>query len=241
MKKFTIISILLISGTLAAQAQEVVYKLAAPLPGGEPTVNNFTDYAQFLFPFLLSLASVLALVMFTLGAIQYMFSEGGAGNKDGKDKMTSAILGLLLAAGSVLILETINPNLITLKIDIPQRSGTTPAQAPPPAEGCSPSGPCGGTCYGVCSFGRTCEPGRPGSNTDYSCVSGQRCTPNCPSDKICSPTQADPNRCVDPSQVTEEECTPEQRPSNCPAELPCVLQPVTVGGRTVKTPVCLFP
>ncbi len=243
MKKSTLILILLLSGALTARAQEVIYKLAAPLPGGEPAVSNFTDYAQFLFPFLLSLASVLALVMFTLGAIQYMFSDGGAGNKDGKDKMTSAVLGLLLAAGSVLILETINPNLITLKIDIPQRSGTAPTQNPPPGNGCTT---CGGSCYiQDCSFGRTCANIGGGVDGPYACVSGQTCRPECPpagnsSLTVCSPTQADPNRCVAPDDVVQDqECTPEQRLNFCPPDVPCVIQRVTSGGTTRLLPVCL--
>ncbi len=101
-------------------ADEMVYKLSAPLPAGSgegTQVSTFIQYIGYLFPFLLFLASILALVMFTLGAIQYMFSEGASGNQGGKEKMTSAILGLLLAAGSVIMLETINPELINLKID----------------------------------------------------------------------------------------------------------------------------
>ncbi|MEK7630750.1 MAG: pilin [Patescibacteria group bacterium] len=225
MKKFLIMSALMLSSVDFAYAQEVIYKLATPLPGGEPTVKNFTDYAQYLFPFLLSVASILALVMFTLGAIQYMFSDGGEGNKDGKDKMTNAILGLLLAAGSVLLLETINPKLITLEIDIERRNGTDPGGGPTPDAGgfllglfggdsndtkiSVPQKPlCGDAMYGECPSENACRINPVG---DYYCVRIARTV--CPRGAECTPcSQVQLEQCIKNNQQTSS-CIVAQKSS----------------------------
>ena len=58
--------------------------------------------------------------MFIRGAIQYMASGGNPSRAgEAKNIMTDAIIGLLLAVGSVLILRTINPALVELDLNIP--------------------------------------------------------------------------------------------------------------------------
>ncbi|HEY4477163.1 MAG TPA: hypothetical protein VJB56_00875 [Candidatus Paceibacterota bacterium] len=109
-----------------ANGASLNYQLSAPLPGsGATEVSTIAQYAPFLFPFLLSVAAGSAFVMFTYGAIQYMAS-GGNPSKTGEAKsiMTDAIIGLLLAVGSVFILRTINPALVELNLNIPNIPST---------------------------------------------------------------------------------------------------------------------
>ena len=105
-----------------ASAAEVTYKLAAPLPGGPVEIDeggDFISYMKYLFPFLLSVAAIAALVMFVVGGIQYMASAGNASTVEAaKEKMTQAVVGLILALGAVLILRTINPRLVQMEINI---------------------------------------------------------------------------------------------------------------------------
>ena len=107
-----------ISFPFAVAADDLVYNLAAPLPGGNPAANNFTQYVSYLFPFLLSVAAISALIMFIVGGIQYTL--GGASPeqmKGAREKISNAIWGLLLAVFSVLILQTINPELVKLNLE----------------------------------------------------------------------------------------------------------------------------
>ena len=47
-----------------------------------------------------------------VGAIQYMTTDAISGKEEGKERITKALLGLLLAVGAWLILSTINPDLL---------------------------------------------------------------------------------------------------------------------------------
>ena len=102
---------------------DTTYKLLAPLPGGVqevPMSGGFSLYAKEVFWFLLSAAAVLALVMLVIGGAEYV---GSAGNTslmgDAKARITNALLGLLLALSSWLILNTINPDLVDSTLTIP--------------------------------------------------------------------------------------------------------------------------
>ncbi len=213
MHQVTTILIFLALTPASLYAQELLYELAAPLPGGKPQISTFFEYVKYFVPFLLSLASILALVMFTIGAIEYMFSEGGEGNKDGKDKMTSAIFGILLAAGSVLILQTINPKLVTLSFEIEQLTSTVVEQ---PNAGCTS---CGGSCWGDdCVGGKTCANKGNGPKGPFLCESPPTsCSPSCGAGFVCI-TNATGAECVDMTDLgSSRECTAEQAiASLCP-------------------------
>ena len=114
---------------------QTTYKLLAPLPEGDaevPTDIGFSIYAADLFRFLLSGAVILALVMLVIGGGEYV---GSAGNTsllgDAKGRMLNAILGLLLALSSWLILNLINPDLVDFSIDVPEITTTPPPKQPP--------------------------------------------------------------------------------------------------------------
>ena len=61
--------------------------------------------------------------MVVLGGIEYMGSEGPFSKSSAKEKIWNAIFGLMLALGIVLLLNTINPNLTNLNLDL----GTSPS------------------------------------------------------------------------------------------------------------------
>jgi hypothetical protein len=65
--------------------------------------------------------AVLAMVMIVMGGIEYMTDELISGKEAGKERIRNAILGLLLALGAYLILNTINPQLLSACLDkLPQ-------------------------------------------------------------------------------------------------------------------------
>lgn len=103
------------------------YNLLAPLPkiGAQPGIQTTTgldDYLSRAIPFIIALAAVLAVVQITVGGFEYSLSEAITNKSDAKDRITQAIVGLLLALTSWLILNTINPDLVQLKLPIPKLS-----------------------------------------------------------------------------------------------------------------------
>lgn len=197
-----IVLLLLIMLPMAVFAQDLSYYLSAPIPGltdEPPKVTDLSNYISYLFPFLLSIAAILALVMFVYGGIEYMISAGIENKKEGRQRITSALLGLGLAVFSVLILYTINPKLVTLQLDLdqiksaPGLSGANPAPSSGPNPG-TPDKPgipgvCGGAYSGTCPTGQVCalcdEDECPDAQSSYvcktlnygGCSSGINCRP----------------------------------------------------------------
>src|SRR3989338_1197038 len=98
------------------QADAAPYNLLQPLPGVGQTVSTFVEYVTNLIPFILMLAAVLAVVQIVIGGMEWAFSESILAKGEGKDRIQMALLGLLIALLSYIILNTINPDLVNLKI-----------------------------------------------------------------------------------------------------------------------------
>lgn len=90
----------------------------APLPNTTTASGetNFNTYVVGMFALLIGVATVLAVIMIVIGGIEYISSAAVGGKSDGKEKITQALYGLLLAASCWLILYTVNPDL--LKFDV---------------------------------------------------------------------------------------------------------------------------
>jgi hypothetical protein len=72
----------------------------------------------------IAIAGGLAVVRIIIGGFQYITAEAFTGKSNAKDTIQSALLGFLLAAGSFLILNTINPDLTELNLRL-QNVGST--------------------------------------------------------------------------------------------------------------------
>ena len=89
--------------------------------GGIPGVKTGTSFSGFLnaaFKLGLAAAATLAVVMITIGGLQYMTTDSIYNKTEGKEKIQDAIIGLLIALLIWLILFTINPNLLKFDINI---------------------------------------------------------------------------------------------------------------------------
>ncbi len=95
----------------------------------EPSVVNagansrvqFGQYMSTLFTTFITVAAVLAVLMIVIGGIQYITSFSGSGKEQGKERIWNAVFGLLIAVSAFLILQTVNPDLVssdTLSLDI---------------------------------------------------------------------------------------------------------------------------
>lgn len=128
------LSVLSIS-QVSAQAQntDLEYTLLAPLPcvDGDGTGVNFNPncnkpaqkttlekYLPGMFQLLIGIAAAFAVFMIVIGGFQYMTTDAVQGKSEGKERITNAIYGLLLVISAWLILYTINPKLLELRLDI---------------------------------------------------------------------------------------------------------------------------
>ncbi len=80
-------------------------------------VKDLANYLGLVYNFLISTVGILAAVMMMIGGFQYLTSGGDPGRaKAGKERISNALLGMVLALASYLILNTINPGLVTFKV-----------------------------------------------------------------------------------------------------------------------------
>lgn len=79
--------------------------------------NFLADYINGMYVFLLGIAVTLAIVMVMIGGLQYTIGAGSEGQiSKGKEKIKNAVTGLILLLGVFLILQTVNPQLVLLKM-----------------------------------------------------------------------------------------------------------------------------
>ncbi len=85
---------------------------------GLAKVSTYTAemYVDALYKLAITVGGILAVIQIIFGGVMYMF-DGSITNKEaGKDKIKGALFGLLIILGAVLLLQTINPDLLNLKI-----------------------------------------------------------------------------------------------------------------------------
>lgn len=122
-----IISFLLLGLPFSAFAAAPTYQLLAPLGPLSGSVT-MTDYLSGIMQVVIGIAGILAVVMIVICGIQLLGSPSVSQKSASKECITNAILGLLLAAGSWIILNTINSDLLKSDITL----GDLPAVAVPP-------------------------------------------------------------------------------------------------------------
>jgi len=122
-------------GTLTNGVCNLGYTPLEPIPGVTSGTNltsgaGFSNLVNALFKILISAGALLAVLMLTIGGIQYMTSSSIGNKKQGLDRAWAAIYGLLLIAATWLILNTINPKLLNFNfIACPQGSSVCNATA----------------------------------------------------------------------------------------------------------------
>jgi hypothetical protein len=63
------------------------------------------------------LAAILAVIMLAIGGFNYMTSESVFKMGDSKEKISNAIVGLLIVLGAVFLLGYINPEITSMNLD----------------------------------------------------------------------------------------------------------------------------
>ncbi len=92
-----------------------------PIPGTPATTPDFIEYLDWLYKILLGSTGILALIIIVAGGIMYVLAGASGKPQDitqARTMILSAIAGLLLALGSWIILNTINPDLLKKGLDL---------------------------------------------------------------------------------------------------------------------------
>ncbi|MEI6850263.1 MAG: hypothetical protein WCK29_04460, partial [archaeon] len=100
----------------AADSVTATYTPLAPIQNNGTTIGaSNTDigtYFSQMYQLGVGIATALAVLMVIWGGVEYVTTDAIGGKEEGKERIQNAILGLLLALGSYLILKTINPALL---------------------------------------------------------------------------------------------------------------------------------
>lgn len=126
---FTVIALIVffqqiipIQNSVATPSQNLAQVPYVPLSGselfGSGSEPNLTLFIQNIFKWGIVLAIVLAILFVILGAIQYMTTDAVFDKQEGKQKIMSALGGLILALVAWLILNEINPEILKINFDI---------------------------------------------------------------------------------------------------------------------------
>lgn len=156
-----LMAVLIFSITSSLVTAQLEYTPLTPIPGttqGDCSVDDqgriikpdeckvpVTSYIPNIFTLLIGLAGVLAVLMIVIGGVQYLSTDAISGKSEAKERITNAILGLLLAIGAFVILNTINPD--ALKFDLTKITTQAPPDVQPATT--TPGGLPGST---VCNF-----------------------------------------------------------------------------------------
>jgi hypothetical protein len=98
------------------------------------TQGNLPDLLNAVFKILFSLGGLLAVGELVAGGIMYMTSETPVTLGSAKSRIWAAFYGLLILAGSYLILNTINPDLLKLNLTIQTGAYTTSTNSSNPIQ-----------------------------------------------------------------------------------------------------------
>ncbi|MES2203119.1 MAG: S8 family serine peptidase [Patescibacteria group bacterium] len=108
------------------------YQPLEPLPSNNVFTQNgqyanIVDYLRTVYPLVVTIGSLIAVVILTIGGVRYMLSEGFTDVDKAKRSMRNALWGLLVLVGSYLLIYTLNPDL--LKFNFALRNVSTGANS----------------------------------------------------------------------------------------------------------------
>lgn len=89
-----------------------------PLPGVTPpdSSGDLTGYLSGIITLLIIIGSMLAVANFSIGGLIYLTSTSAGKRQAASSRMWACIYGVLLLISSVLILQTINPDLVKINL-----------------------------------------------------------------------------------------------------------------------------
>lgn len=120
MKKSILIAILVF---LALPVYVLALEVDFPNIGGVKPTESFgpADWIHYIFIFALAIVGLAIIYTLVYAGIEWMTAGDNSGRmSDARSRIKDAVIGLLILLGSYIILNTINPDLLTLKRNIIQ-------------------------------------------------------------------------------------------------------------------------
>ena len=127
----TILLIILVGGFYfslfpsMADAQGSSYTPLAPIKSGNVeyvgnsvNTNDLTLYLNNMFKLGIAIAVALAVVMIIIGGVEYMSTDVVGKKEDGQGRINAALLGLVVALGSYMLLNTLDPDLLKANLNL---------------------------------------------------------------------------------------------------------------------------
>lgn len=115
-----IVSALLSFSCAYAASDKPLLEVKYPNIPGLPSLNgndpDISAYIGYFFGLLVYVGGILALISFVMGAVG-LINPNVESHKNAKDRMTGAILGLVLIVASFIIIQTINPVFVTPTVE----------------------------------------------------------------------------------------------------------------------------
>jgi hypothetical protein len=131
-------SLFFLATTVFAQEEVIQLQSIAQQLGAQSSSGGLGDLINQIFYVVLAVAIVLAVSMVIRGGYEYMTSSDSGDKKSrAKRRIQAAFGGLLLAVGSVVILNSINRGITNFSISFPQLQGV---QLPPELQDAPSSG-----------------------------------------------------------------------------------------------------
>jgi hypothetical protein len=92
--------------------------LSQNIPGGPNKAfgGGLFQLLNYIFAISIGVAAILAVIMLTIGGFRYMTSESVFSLGSAKENITNAIVGILIVLTAVLVLKTINPDIVLFNL-----------------------------------------------------------------------------------------------------------------------------
>ena len=118
---FLIFLIFLLSGFALAKEEKPLEIKYPQIPGAEApqtTKTALPEYIKYIFNFSIIIGGALAFGMLVFGGFRYLLSAGNPeAVKTAREQIFGSVLGLVILLSAFLILKTIHPQLVILKIE----------------------------------------------------------------------------------------------------------------------------
>ena len=134
--KTLVVLLALLFCTTASVALAQDYEPIVKLPAINVTETGLSGIIQALFQIIIGIAGFAAVIMIAYSGFQYMTTEAVSGKSDARERLTAAILGLIIVLSAVFVLTLINPNITDVKlfqnqVTSPQNTNSGDTSNPP--------------------------------------------------------------------------------------------------------------